>query len=404
MTPRALASAALISVLLAGQQLAAQEPGEKPKPESAAPAAGDKEAAPAVRIVSVDTRSTGRGETAEVCVSAEDRGGGVAKVELAVDGSKMSARTRRVVAETGEECPASSWLFDVNLLPGSNNLEATAYASNGTASQPARNTVVGTSPLANTTLHILTVGIETYRGDAPALTYAEDDARAFADSLSKQAQPLFSRVRVISIFNAAATKDSIAETFLELASGTDSVGPNDTFVFFFAGHGAVANVGAAQSFFLASAGVTRLGEGKDLARNGISASDLLGWLNRISAGSKLLVLDACNSGAMIQYFNGKDGMGSTVLDALQKASQTAILAATQPSEPARASGALGHGLFTAALLQNDPEPGERRAVHKINDLVSAAREVLPILSKRYGVADQEPWMMPAARDFPLVIR
>lgn len=405
MTPRALAFAALSCALLAGSNSAAQTATDKDKPDAAVAGAKPepgKPGAPGVSILNIEKTTTTRGESAEICVVAEDRGGGVAKVELAVDGAQLPVKTREVVAETGGECPANAFAFETDLIPGPNNFEALAYTQDGTASSPARETVVGKSPQAEATLHIFTIGIDTYRAEAPALSFAKNDARAFADSLRKQASPLFARVRIDSLYNAAATKDAIERKFLQLA---DSVGENDTFVFFYAGHGALAKRGQSQdeSFFLTSVDVTDLRDWKMLASEGIHSGELLLWLSGIASTSKLLVLDACNSGSMGTFLVGK-GIGKNLLNLLGTNADVGILAATQPSGTAKEPALLGRGLFTAALLQNDRGPGHRPAVRKIDDLKTAARIALIALSKRYGVLEQEPWVFTPPTDFPLIVR
>lgn len=401
--PRTLALVA-ISCAVAASDALAQTATDKDKiPAAATEAKSGKASAPGVRILFVNTKKTTRGETAEICVTAEDRGGGIGKVELAVDGAKLPALSRAVVEETGAECPANSWVFETELIPGPNNFEAVAYTADGSASEPARETVRGTSPLGSSTLHILTIGIDTYRDDAPALSFARNDARAFADSLRRQASPLFARVRVDSLYDGAATKDAIEAKFLMLA---DSVGENDTFVFFYAGHGALAKRGQSQteSFFLTSVDVTDLRDWKLLASRGIHAGELMIWLSGIASSSKLLVFDACNSGSMGNFLVGKEAIGQSLFRTLSMEAEAGILAATQPSGAAKEPALLGRGLFTAALLQHEPEPGERPSVRKIDDLASAARRVLPVLSKRYGVVDQEPWMRIPPQDFPLIVR
>jgi hypothetical protein len=406
MTPRALALAALACAFIAGTEMRAQAATDKdkiPAPASELKAGSGKASAPGVRIQFVETKQTTRGEIAEICVAAEDRGGGVGKVELAVDGSKLAALSRARVEETGAECPSNAWVFEAELIPGPNNFEAIAYNSDGEPSEPARETVRGTSPLATATLHILTIGIDTYTGEVPALSFARNDARAFADSLRRQAAPLFAAVRVDSLYNRAATKAAIQQKFLELV---ENVGENDTFVLFFAGHGALAKPGqnGRETFFLASSEVTDLHEWKTLASRGIRASELLDWLGDIRSASKLLVLDACNSGSMGSFLVGKEAVGRGLLTNLSNSAEAGILAATQPSGSAKEPALLGRGLFTAALLHNDPEPGDRPSVRKIDDLASAARRVLPVLSKQYGVVDQEPWMRTPPQDFPLIVR
>lgn len=393
-----------VSCAVAAGEAFAQATADKNKiPAAATEAKPGKGSTPGVGILFVNTRKTTRGETAEICVTAEDRGGGIGKVELAVDGAKLPALSRAVVEETGAECPANSWVFETDLIPGSNNFEAVAYTADGSASEPARRTVQGTSPLAGSTLHILTIGIDTYRDNAPTLSFARNDARAFADSLRRQASPLFARVRVDSLYDAAATKDAIEAKFLMLA---DSVGENDTFVLFYAGHGALAKRGQSQddNFFLTSVDVTDLRDWKLLAREGIHAGELLIWLSGIASSSKLLVLDACNSGSMGTFLAGKDAIGDRLLETLGRNAAAGILAATQPSGAASEPALLRRGLFTAALLQHEPNPGARPAVKKVYDLANAARGALQALSKQYGMVEQEPWMRTPARDFPLIVR
>lgn len=406
MTPRALALAAVACALISGRETNAQAATDKDKTPAAVAEGKErpgKAAAPTVRISSIRTRSTTRGETAEICVAAEDRGSGVGKIELTVDGVHLPAISRTTVEETGEECPATSLVFETALIPGPNQFEATAYSSDGVPSAPAREVVRGTSPLANTTLHILTIGINAYRGEAPALSFARNDARAFADSLRRQAAPLFARVRVDSLFDGAATKDAIEAKFLMLA---DSVGQNDTFVFFYAGHGALAKRGQSrdENFFLTSSDVTDLRDWKLLASEGIHAGELIVWLSGIASSSKLLVLDACNSGSMVNALVGKDAIGERLLRTLGQGAEAGILAATQPSGAASEPALLGRGLFTAALLNHETRPGERPAVRKTHDLADAARRALEPLSKQYGVVEQEPLMRTPPRDFPLFVR
>lgn len=104
--------------VVAGDALAQDATDKDKTPAAATEAKPGKASAPGVRILFVNTRKTARGETAEICVTAEDRGGGIGKVELAVDGAKLPALARSVVEETGVECPANSWVFETELIPG----------------------------------------------------------------------------------------------------------------------------------------------------------------------------------------------------------------------------------------------------------------------------------------------
>jgi hypothetical protein len=396
MTLRGPILSAFLAFLVVAGPAAGQGTGER---SGSAASAANKETAPAVRML-VDAKD---GKTAEVCVSPEERAASVTKVELSVDGTQVAPRPRDAARnETGEECPSTSWAFDVELVPGTNRLEAIAYTSGGAASVPARDSVRGASPVAGTTLHVLAIGIDAYATPTMRLSFARNDARAFADSLAKQSRSLFENVIVDTLFDGDATESAIKMKFAEIA---ERVKPEDTFVFFYAGHGAVGSFGGTEGvFYLVPVNVRDLTDGKMLAMTALPAATLQQYLAWIPARSKLIILDACNSGAMVEFYNGKNAVASAVLGTMNRESETGILAATQPSQPAGESSVAGHGLFTAALLQHDGRPGDRVSVQKIRDIAYEASRVLPILIKRYGALEQEPRMVPPPRDFPLIVR
>jgi hypothetical protein len=393
-----LAVAVIVSALLAAEEAAGQTPTDQNT--LGGPARSAKKP-PAVRI-EVDTASDG--ETAMVCVHAEDRGGGVGRVELTADGESQKASDRNAGRDvSGEECPLKAWEFNVTLVPGTNRLRAIAWNADTTAFTADLASVPGRSPVeAGATLHILAIGINSY---APPLrlSYAVNDARVFADSLERLARPLFgSRVRVIH--DTVATRRSIERHFLRLA---DAVGKQDTFVFFFAGHGTIVNVGRDSVFFLAGVDATSLTDKDHLATTGVSDDDLAIWLSRIDTRRKLLVLDACKSGEIVRSLAGKDPIGYDVIDrGLGRVA--GILAAAGPAGQARASGALGHGLYTAALLQNNRGATQRPEVININRWVAQFESVLRALyTSITPKGEKSPPLPPRtipSSDFDLMVR
>ena len=381
------------ALLLFGERTAAQAPPEKGK--ETAEVADNKELAPTVEIVSVDTLS---GDEAKVCVVAEARGDTISKIELSVRGRKV--RSARRGLGSGEGCPANAVKFTVSLLPGPNAIEAVAYAAN-TPSQPARAEVRGFSPLRNSTLRVFTVGVDAYPNGRDKLNYARRDARSFADSLAVHAEPLFAKVLIDSLFDGAATKSAIEQTFMEIAASADST---DTFVFFFAGHGTVAtlNPQTAPAFYLASAQVADIENDLMVVRGGVSAALLQEWLSLIPSKSKLVVLDACQSGSVVEHF-GQKGLAPVVLGAAGSASQTAILAAASPSQPASEVGDLEHGLFTEALLRSLSGTGGPPEVRGVLEIATETEKQVHTLYREYSVAPQKPWML-SQQNFPLIFR
>lgn len=393
-----------LSCALAADEVAAQATDkDKPVgPATEARAEPGKAIAPSVSIEIV--KLDGNAGKAEVCIRTVDRGGGMGKVVLFVDGQEVpSAPPTTVVVETGNECPPVA-TFNFDVIPGLTVLEATGFAGdNVTRSLPVRDSLRIRTPTDTTTLHILTIGIEEYRRGGPErLSYALRDARAFADSLQRQSKRLFRRVRVDSLYNSAATKDSILSKILQLA---DSVRPEDTFVFFYAGHGTVAEVKGINMFFLLPVDVTGELTGPRLfLGNGLRAGELHESINLISASSKLLVFDACNTAALGQFFAEKQNLPT--LNSLRPTENVGILAAAGPSSPAKESSALGHGFFTAALIYNRPKPGERPRIHNVRQFVTQTFNAWDQLKKEHpAMASQAPWMRePQQGDFQLVVK
>lgn len=403
MTPRALALTALfaLSPLVSGGRAHAQaeraQGPEKEKPRAEQP--DGKATAATIRIHRA--KATADGKVGEVCVVAEGGGDAVPKVILTMDSVPVAPRrSASAGGGQGNECP-TPWDYRIPLAPGTHYLEAAVYANNSdTPAAVARDTLVGKadSVALSTTLHIFTVGINKYPAGVDSLSYARTDARAFADSLRRQAAPLFGAVRVDSLYDGAATRDSIITTLMDIR---DRVKPNDTFVFFFAGHGAMQN----GHMFLAGSEVGSLASERTLTLKGIRDDDLLNRMADIK-GNTLMVLDACHSGQMITAFRNKEtrARAELILELGQRPNM-AILAATDSSGLAEENSQLGHGLFTAALLRGR-KPGEAREVRGPEYLNASAHTFLKAwyLEERSETRDETHIWKPPTKPFNLVVR
>lgn len=261
---------------------------------------------------------------------------------------------------------------------------------------------------ARGTLHVLAIGIDTYAGEL-GLNFATKDARAFTDSLIKNAADLFDGVQVDTLFDANATRSAIISAFGRVRRNADT---SDTFVFFFAGHGTVATLKRIAEFYIAPVGVTTLSDANHLADNAIAHWELQGWLERVPTRARLIVLDACQSGSFVEQV-AQRGLGRFGLEEVGEASGTAILAATGPSESAIDGLGQGHGLFTAALLRSmsasPAEPFARRPAsppepRSVDDIVYWTRKDFDALrndlvARMPNLAEnrlpREPWRHPS---------
>jgi|GEM_PF-5595781 len=135
----------------------------------------------------------------------------------------------------------------------------------------------------------------------------------------------------------------VTEAFLK------KVAPEDTVVFFYAGHGVQV---AGQNFLLATD--ARIRTQFDVHRNGIDFSRFLQRLDATRASVKLVFLDACRNNPFADKFRGGDSRGLARIGGAPFG--TIISFATQPGGIA-ADGNGQHGVYTAALLEHIDEPG-----------------------------------------------
>ncbi|MGB7299698.1 MAG: caspase family protein [Burkholderiaceae bacterium] len=127
------------------------------------------------------------------------------------------------------------------------------------------------------------------------------------------------------------------------------INPDDTVVFFYAGHG--VQVGG-QNFLLATDAKIRTEF--DVHRNGIDFTRFLNLLERSRASVKLVFLDACRNNPFAQKLRGEGGKGLARVGGAPYG--TLISFATQPGGVA-ADGSGTHGLYTEQLLAHIDEPG-----------------------------------------------
>ena len=224
-------------------------------------------------------------------------------------------------------------------------------------------------------LHAIMVGIDDYKGDGLDLNYAAKDAIDLQTALKISTQKLFNvddtnRVhfynltldRSGNINGLTPDRNNILKTLEKIEKESK---PEDVFLLFFAGHG---EINPEKQLILLTAEAS-----KEQAPNysGIMMKELLEKLAKIPAGKRILLLDACHSGAAINELNLKDIAGVRNGEDAEKQSQRlkelenlasksglAIITASSTDQKALELPQYEHGLMTYALLStmlNDPE-------------------------------------------------
>jgi uncharacterized caspase-like protein len=349
----------------------------------------DSGPAPSVAITSPAAGSQSDGDLVEVTARIEDRGKGVGRIEWRVNSITAAVGAKRAVGDR----PVYTPLHPLALDPGDNTIEVVAYnEKNLLASLPARTTVKYTEPANKTKprLHILAIGIDRYVDAklAPPLDLAETDAKAFAESMQKAGAGLYRDVPPPTlILGKDATRANLERTIDRIAA---KIQPRDTFILFASGHGASWK----GRFYLIPQ--DHRGGWANMAEGAIGQDQLQDWLaNRIKARKAIILLDNCESGALVAGHGRSRIDDSPTSEAavgrLHEATGRPVLTGAAAGKPALegAVDAKGetHGVFTLALLSALREGDTNgNGLIELSELVAYVQRAVPNIAA--GVDDE----------------
>ncbi|MDQ3753635.1 MAG: caspase family protein, partial [Acidobacteriota bacterium] len=345
---------------------------------------------------------------APVVVEVTDQGGGADAVRLYHNG-KLVEEERLETARDAKPGATISKTFYVALVPGANELAATALNRERTESAPAKTRidVQGAQPSVN--LYILAVGLNQYQNAKYNLNYGRVDAASFANEVEQRGKTIFKEINKQLIFDVQATRAEIEAAFERISKQAQ---PQDAFVFFYAGHGVMSEgdgAASAPDFFLVPYDVTKLyGDDEMLTTKAISAKRLKELCTKIQAQKQLVVFDACQSGGAVEAFSLRGASEEKAILQLARSAGVVVLAASGTEQLAAEFAKLGHGVFTYALLQGlaGQADGGSQPDGKITvkELEAYLNDIVPELSKRYRGKAQYPNSYARGQDFPLGVK
>ncbi|MBT9290683.1 caspase family protein [Prosthecodimorpha staleyi] len=293
-------------------------------------------AAPSLGFAPGADRSAIEGETVELELVLTDRGGGIGRIEWRVGGTVVGSDPGPAAARSGE----TRLRRRIALAPGENRVTAIAYNTAGLIASEAAAVTVTRKVAASAPkprLHVLAIGIDRYEVGRFRLNFAVADATGLTRALSAAGRDVYSEVNVVTVLDGQATREGIEAAFKGLAA---EVRPEDTFVFFLAGHGKTED----GEFHFLPVGFGAAGDAS-VTSGGIASRQWQAWFASVPALKSVLLFDACESGSMA--VRGIER--STAMDRLIKATGRTIITAAAETEAAN-EGYRGHGIFTHAVL------------------------------------------------------
>jgi len=233
-------------------------------------------------------------------------------------------------------------------------------------------------PPAEERTFVLVVGIDDYQdpkiGD---LAFAERDAQGLANFFAEHPRSPTTRERVQLIRGAEATRVGVLRAVRDHLI-RKAVGPRDTAILYFAGHGFTDPQGT----YLATKD-TRLA---DLQFTAIRWAELQHLWSQIGAGRRVFLVDACHSGGLAGL-RGPGGIGKRVLAEKVPASGASVLiAATGPNQLSVEDPKRKQGVFTGSVLAGleGAADADRDGVVSLGELSAYLQVQVPQRAKQAG--------------------
>jgi WD40 repeat protein len=261
----------------------------------------------------------------------------------------------------------------IPIVAGPNRLTAYAFNGDNIKSPDAFVVVTGGPSLKRAGVaYVLSVGINEYSNAEYNLKFAVADAEDVSTELKVQQSKVgvSGKVEVVPLLNSDATKKNILLALRRLGGDTEALPagapavleklhpaqPEDEVFVYFAGHGAATD----QRFYLIpfdlgyAGSRTRLDQAgwMSIMDHSISDLELEDALEKVDARDLILVIDACNSGQVLEAEEQRRGpMNSRGLAQLAYEKGMYVLTAAQGYQAALEVKELGHGLLTYALVE-----------------------------------------------------
>lgn len=344
-------------------------------------------------------------KTVTLSVEADGKDDKIVEMRLYQNGKLLTdgARGFKPVVEGSSKSQRD---FEVFLLPGENRFRAVAVNTQRTESRAEEITIQfkaapDSKKGPGITLHMVVIGVNEYKNSKYNLNYAEADAKSFRDQLKSNCGSVVSECKEYYILNGQAVKEGITSALEQVSTEAK---PEDLFIFYYAGHGVMAEN---QAFYLVPHDVTQLyGNDGALAQKGISAQDLKDFSTKIKAQKQVFILDACQSSGALQAFTSRGAAEEKAIAQLARSTGTHWLTAAGSEQFASEFTQLGHGVFTYVLLEGLQGGADRNGDAKITikEMDAYLQDQVPLLTEKYKGTPQYPSSYGFGQDFPVGIK
>jgi len=211
-------------------------------------------------------------------------------------------------------------------------------------------------------IYVVSIGISNYKGDNLKLKYASKDAIDFESAVNRSAQKLLNtdgrqHVHSYVFHTEPGSKNWPSKKAIQQRMDTIMMQAkaDDILLLFFGGHG-VLQGGEKKNLYLLTSEASAYelnGVESDVA---ISTEEINLWMQKIKANKQILILDACNSGQLVQNLKSMitkrdvPADQQRALESLTDQTGMFILSASASGQSAYETSMYEQGLLTYSLL------------------------------------------------------
>jgi len=331
-----------------------------------------------------------KGDTLALQLDVYDRGGGIDKIHVYQNGKILSNENIVVAQQSLQENDAEHRVLTLNITPiaGKNTLKVIASNDMGIENSSTELSFDGKTKAYESSLKLLTIGIDQYSDDKLNLDYSVTDADSIGQAIKNTSKVAAS----INLYNENATKPKILAKLKDLSQGVQQ----DVLVIFFAGHG----LALGKEWYFLPYETKMQPTLEQIAATGISATELSDIFKNSKIQHILLMVDSCYSGAGMDAFSKLENGQRYFTRKLSRSLGITVMTAATKDQKAFELKSLGHGLFTYLVTQELQEKDTNQPVtaHGIAESIS---QTLPVFSKKMLGSSQEPAVYTKGNDFML---
>ncbi len=390
-------SPSLYRSVVEGKKIGTTSPGEDEASRTAS-------LPPSVAIYSPNDAQISKELEETLTMTVTDEGGGIDEIRLYQNGKLVDVKYyKEAVAKAGSKITLN---FTAQMVSGNNIFKATAFSKGRLEGKSKPVVIRYNAPKPASTLYIIATGVDKYENSKYNLNFAKADAGAITKALEGTKNAIFKEVKVKLLYDSDATIQKVRQAFSDVA---DSAKPEDTFIFYFSGHGASdedANGNMTDFYFILHEVQQIYGNPSARDPYALSGKELKEWSLKIKAQKQLILIDACQSGQALENFAMRGPQTEKAIIDLSKSRGLYIMAASEADQTAKELRDLGHGVFTWSLIEGlkcNADFFEKDGIINVKELNLYVNKKVKETARKYNLTPQRPVSWEYMNDFPVKV-